>query len=211
MILPFVMLKAEKTTIWYPPGFGCESLTTSDAQWRIPLAIQIVPAIVLFGGMFFLPYSPRWLASVGREDEARSALVRLHGGERRADMDIIDAEFNEIQAQISWERENVSTSPLDLVRTRPNLHRTLCGCLVQAMCQWTGGELAGPRLVIPRRSSPVPHVSAVRDIIQFLRLNPPSVPTCITASIWPYHSQRQCILWYVRLSTSLQNSKRATC
>ncbi|KAG7562239.1 hypothetical protein FFLO_02325 [Filobasidium floriforme] len=119
-------------------GFGCESLTTSDAQWRIPLAIQIVPAVVLFGGMFFLPYSPRWLASVGREDEARSALVRLHGGERRADMEVIDAEFSEIQAQISWERENVSTSPLDLVRTRPNLHRTLCGCLVQAMCQWTG-------------------------------------------------------------------------
>jgi hypothetical protein len=133
-------------------------LTTSDAQWRIPLAIQIVPAVVLFAGMFFLPYSPRWLASVGREDEARSALVRLHGGERRADMDIIEAEFSEIQAQISWERENVSTSPLDLVRTRPNLHRTLCGCLVQAMCQWTGGELAGPRLVIPRRSSPAPHV-----------------------------------------------------
>jgi hypothetical protein len=27
---------------------------------------------------------------------------------------------------------------MDLVNTRPNLHRTVCGCLVQAMCQWTG-------------------------------------------------------------------------
>jgi hypothetical protein len=36
------------------------------------------------------------------------------------------------------ERENLSTNVLDLVKTKPNLHRTVCGCLVQAMCQWTG-------------------------------------------------------------------------
>jgi hypothetical protein len=120
-------------------GFGCESLHTSDAQFRIPLAIQIVPAVILFAGMFVLPYSPRWLASVGRDAEGKAALIRLHGGERRADMEVIDAEFDEILAQLQWERENVSVSPMDLIRTRPNLHRTLCGCLVQAMCQWTGG------------------------------------------------------------------------
>lgn len=27
---------------------------------------------------------------------------------------------------------------MDLVNSRPNLHRTVAGCLVQAMCQWTG-------------------------------------------------------------------------
>jgi hypothetical protein len=27
---------------------------------------------------------------------------------------------------------------MDLISNRPNLHRTVCGCLVQAMCQWTG-------------------------------------------------------------------------
>ena len=87
-----------------------------------------------------LPYSPRYLAMVGRDEEGKSALLRLHGGAKRADMDVVDAEYAEILAQISWERENVSVSPLDLIRTRPNLHRTLCGCLVQAMCQWTGGK-----------------------------------------------------------------------
>jgi hypothetical protein len=52
-------------------------------------------------------------------------------------------------AQIEWERENLSTNVMDLVNTRPNLHRTICGCLVQAMCQWTGvnvGAYFGPTI-----------------------------------------------------------------
>lgn len=88
--------------------------------------------------MFVLPYSPRWLASVGRTDEARATLIRLHGGTKNANLDIIDAEVKTMLTQIEWERQNVTTNYLDLFRTKPNLHRTLCGCLVQAMCQWTG-------------------------------------------------------------------------
>ena len=100
--------------------------------------------------MFFLPYSPRWLTKQGRSEEAKATLVRLHGGQKKAKMDIVDAEFTEMQLQIDWggsflyffmkradwiERENMSTNFLDLFKTRPNLHRTICGCLVQAMTQ----------------------------------------------------------------------------
>ena len=153
--LPIACLADSALAISRPLGFGCESLRTSDAQWRIPLAIQMVPAVVLFGGMFLLPYSPRWLASVGRDEEAKRALIRLHGGERSANMEVIEAEYAEIEAQISWERENVSTSPLDLIRGKANLHRTLCGCLVQAMCQWTGGKQSRTRDVSEPGSTPL--------------------------------------------------------
>ncbi|CAK9784796.1 general substrate transporter [Cutaneotrichosporon oleaginosum] len=118
-------------------GFGCEKIN-GQAQFRVPLGIQIVPAVFLLLGMFVLPYSPRWLASVGRTDEARDTLIRLHGGRRNARLDVVEAEVQKMLAQIEWERENVSTNYLDLIRNRPNLHRTLCGVLVQAMCQWTG-------------------------------------------------------------------------
>jgi len=117
-------------------GYGCQFLGNT-AQFRVPLAIQIVPAILLLIGMFFLPFSPRWLAKKGRTDEARSTLIRLHGG-RRARLEIVEAEIQEMLAQIAWERENLSSSYKDLINSRPNLHRTMCGCLVQAMCQWTG-------------------------------------------------------------------------
>jgi MFS family permease len=42
---------------------------TGDGQkqiaWRLPLALQCVPSLVLAGGTFFLPYSPRWLMNKG--------------------------------------------------------------------------------------------------------------------------------------------------
>jgi hypothetical protein len=40
--------------------------------------------------------------------------------------------------RLTTERENLSTNFKDLFNTRPNLHRTICGVLVQAMTQWTG-------------------------------------------------------------------------
>lgn len=118
-------------------GYGCTFLRSS-AQFRVPLAIQIIPALALFLGMFFLPFSPRWLAKQGRHEESRATLVRLHGGRASAKTDVVEAEFQEMLTQIEWERQNLATTPLDLIRGKPNWHRTLCGTLVQAMCQWTG-------------------------------------------------------------------------
>lgn len=37
----------------------------SQAAWRIPLALQCLPSIILAVGTFFLPYSPRWLMNKG--------------------------------------------------------------------------------------------------------------------------------------------------
>jgi len=53
-------------------------------------------------------------------------------------MDRVEAEFDEMDLQIEWEKANVTMNVLDLVKTRPNLHRTLCGILIQACGQWTG-------------------------------------------------------------------------
>lgn len=125
-------------------GYGCTFLR-STAQFRIPLGIQIVPALFLLLGMFFLPYSPRWLAKQGRHEEARNTLVRLHGGRGSAKADVIEAEYQEIMTQIEWEEANLATTPLNLLRGKANIHRTLCGTLVQAMCQCRfcsiGGQL----------------------------------------------------------------------
>ncbi|KAK1924540.1 general substrate transporter [Papiliotrema laurentii] len=118
-------------------GYGCQFIN-GTGQFRVPLAIQIVPAVVLLVGMFFLPYSPRWLVGQGRNEEAKNTLIRLHGGRKKASLEAVNAEYEEMCAQIEWEKENVSSSYMDLISNRPNLHRTVCGCLVQAMCQWTG-------------------------------------------------------------------------
>src|SRR5918994_4232628 len=43
----------------------------SASDWRWPIGLAFVPAVVLFVGMYFLPETPRWLVSKDREQEAR--------------------------------------------------------------------------------------------------------------------------------------------
>lgn len=81
-----------------PPG-GCTG--QSEASWRLPLAIQIVPAIVLGIGMLFFPDSPRWLIMKERDEDSITALSRL----RRlpAESPVLQNEYLEIRASIMLE------------------------------------------------------------------------------------------------------------
>ena len=38
---------------------GGTGSTQSEAAWRIPLALQLVPAVILGIGILFMPFSPR--------------------------------------------------------------------------------------------------------------------------------------------------------
>ncbi|KAG8745574.1 hypothetical protein FRC10_007752 [Ceratobasidium sp. 414] len=116
-------------------GYGCQYLD-SDAQWRIPLGIQVAPAVMLLVGMFFLPYSPRWLIEQGRNEEALTVIQRLHGNEQNAEF--IKLEFAEMIEQIKYEKANMSSKLSDLWATKPMLKRTLTGMAVQICCQFTG-------------------------------------------------------------------------
>jgi sugar porter (SP) family MFS transporter len=61
-------------------------------NWRWMFALAVVPGAALAIGMYFMPFSPRWLIEKGREDDARAVLERY-----RMEDDDIDGEIQEIK------------------------------------------------------------------------------------------------------------------
>ena len=80
--------------------------TQSNAAWLVPICLQLVPAAVLFVGMIWMPFSPRWLVHHGREEEARRTLANLR--DLPEDHELIELEFLEIKAQSMFEKRSIA-------------------------------------------------------------------------------------------------------
>jgi sugar porter (SP) family MFS transporter len=61
-------------------------------NWRWMFAVAVVPGAALAIGMYFMPFSPRWLVDHGREDDARKVLRRYRDSD-----DDVDKELEEIR------------------------------------------------------------------------------------------------------------------
>lgn len=75
----------------------------SEWSWRLPFLIQMTPAILLGCGVAFLPYSPRWLCQVGRDDQALQTLAKLRQQpttDRRVQMEWFD-----IRSEVAYRQE----------------------------------------------------------------------------------------------------------
>ncbi|CAG9947113.1 unnamed protein product [Clonostachys rosea f. rosea IK726] len=92
--------------------YGCNYIggttveTQKDAAWLVPICLQILPAVILFVGMIWMPFSPRWLIHHDREEEARANLASLR--ELSPDHELIQLEFLEIKAQSLFEKRSIA-------------------------------------------------------------------------------------------------------
>ncbi|CAG7919587.1 unnamed protein product [Penicillium olsonii] len=73
------------------------------SQWRIPVAIQLVPAGLMLIGLFFLKESPRWLMKKGRSEEALDSLAYIRNESETSEA--VQLEFAEISAAIHEENQ----------------------------------------------------------------------------------------------------------
>ncbi|KII90641.1 hypothetical protein PLICRDRAFT_174023 [Plicaturopsis crispa FD-325 SS-3] len=130
------------------PAGGCTGQT--EASWRIPVGLQMLPALVLGFGMTFMPYSPRWLVEVDREEEALHVLSRLR--RQPVDHPNVRFEFLEIKAEVTFTKEarvaakfqdatwfSRAIAPyLAFFVSWPKFRRLAVGCLVMFYQQFMG-------------------------------------------------------------------------
>lgn len=109
----------------------------NSSAYRIPLGLQIVPALILTGGLLILPETPRFLVKKGRHEAAGLSLSRL----RRLDIThpaLVD-ELQEIVANHQYEMSLGPSSYKNLFVGSPHLgRRTFTGCGLQMLQQLTG-------------------------------------------------------------------------
>ncbi|KAH6676663.1 general substrate transporter [Halenospora varia] len=115
-------------------------------SYRIPIAIQMLWAIILAVGLFLLPESPRYFVKKGNLEMAAKVLTRLRGEPEGSEY--IQQELAEIVANHEYELSVIPQSGYfgswmacftgGLRKPSSNLRRTILGTSLQMMQQWTG-------------------------------------------------------------------------
>ncbi|KAJ5590361.1 hypothetical protein N7450_004333 [Penicillium hetheringtonii] len=121
--------------IMYFISYGA-SFMGNNGVFRLPWAIQMLPAILLLFCLPMMPRSPRWLAAHDRWEEAVEVLARLHAQGNTLDP-IVVAQTNEIREKIESEKKYASTSWMELFTTR-NIVRVHCGIFTHIWSQLSG-------------------------------------------------------------------------
>jgi len=125
--------------------YGTENRTDSGS-YRIPIALQMIWAIILGSGLFLLPESPRYFVKKGNVEQARIALGRVRG--QPPTSEFVEVELSEIIANAEYERQVIPKTGYigswmncftgGLRKPSSNLRKTILGTSLQMMQQWTG-------------------------------------------------------------------------
>jgi SP family arabinose:H+ symporter-like MFS transporter len=100
-----------------------------DNNWRWMFATGIIPSVLFFVGLFFIPESPRWLYKAGRKEESLTVLTRI-GGESLAKVEIL-----EIAESLQGNHTSVSISEL----FKPSARKVmLIGFILAVLVQVSG-------------------------------------------------------------------------
>ena len=74
--------------------------TSVNSIWRYMLGFCVIPAILLFVGLYFVPESPRWLLMKNQDENAEKVLETV-----RPNKKVITTEIKEVKDAINQEKE----------------------------------------------------------------------------------------------------------
>ena len=112
---------------------GPDNPNQGTLAFRLPWAIQVLPGLILLFGLFWFPYSPRWLAAKDRWEEAIQVLADLHAGGDIKHPKVL-AQYREIEESLRFEQET-STAGWGALLQPQMARRVILGMSVQ---MWSG-------------------------------------------------------------------------
>ncbi|KAF2441808.1 quinate permease [Karstenula rhodostoma CBS 690.94] len=141
-------------------GYGSNYIGgTGESQknlaWQLPSIIQGIPAAILACGIWWLPFSPRWLVKKGRDEEALQTIGYLR--KLPVEHELVQVEYKEIKAESLFEQRNFEkhfpklaakeasnlwarefAQYYQIVRTWDNFKRVSTAWLIMFFQQWSG-------------------------------------------------------------------------
>lgn len=118
--------------------FGATYMTRAGHwSWRLCTLLQLAIPLLCLCLLPFVPESPRWLVSQGRDADALAMLARYHANGDAHD-ELVTFELAQIRHALALERRARQTSWLTFVRTRGNRHRLTIVVLTAVFSQWVG-------------------------------------------------------------------------
>lgn len=128
-------------TTWYLGSIVAAWLTfgtnhiNNNWCWRVPSIVQAFPSLLQLAFIWFVPESPRWHISKGRNEKALQILADVHAN-GNVDDEVVQLEMKEIRETIQLEQEFEGNNWSELWRTPGNRHRLIILLTVGFFSQW---------------------------------------------------------------------------
>ncbi|KUJ22335.1 MFS sugar transporter-like protein [Mollisia scopiformis] len=133
-------------TTWYVGSLVAAWLTFGTNKihgtwaWRAPSLVQMFPSALQMCFIWFVPESPRWLISKGKNEKALRILANAHAMGDEFD-EVVQLEYQEIRETLNLEKEIEGNAWSELWRTPGNRHRLVILISLGFFSQWSGNGL----------------------------------------------------------------------